>query len=284
MGVKRMAQEPNNKKSAPTGFAALWDKILSFLGLGDMEDREKKQFLREIKKSIKRSKFKFLKVNGDQVLPNLAKFFHQIYTTIGPAQSILANAANSDALKTIVIESQLPPDQIENVQKLGKQNISAQAQTIPLPELAEELKKTLVDLTASFNLERVKKINHIYNTILVFLDFISFNYYFMLKKFDAALPDKDFNYLPRFDSINGSYVIEDLKDFLEVYHFVGPNLPWDEVFEIFKFYKDLEVVSRGDWRKVLNNIDSAKRSGILLDLVRHLDQNPYYTSQHQATQ
>jgi formyltetrahydrofolate hydrolase len=27
---------------------------------------------------------------------------------------------------------------------------------------------------------------------------------------------------------------------------------------------------------VLNNIDSAKRSGILLDLVRHLDQNPYY--------
>jgi hypothetical protein len=46
-----------------------------FLGLGDIEDREKKQFLREIKKSIKRSKFKFLKVNGDQALPNLAKFF-----------------------------------------------------------------------------------------------------------------------------------------------------------------------------------------------------------------
>jgi hypothetical protein len=122
----------------------------------------------------------------------------------------------------------------------------------------------------------VKKINHIYNTILVFLDFIGFNFYFMLKKFDASLPDKDYAYIPRFDSISGSYIIEDLKDFLEVYHFVGPNLPWDEVFEIFKFYKDLEVVARGEWRKTLTAIDSAKRSGILLDLVRHLDQNPYY--------
>jgi hypothetical protein len=147
---------------------------------------------------------------------------------------------------------------------------------MPLPELAEEVKKVLVDLTASFNLERVKKINHIYNTILVFLDFIGFNFYFMLKKFDASLPDKDYAYIPRFDSISGSYIIEDLKDFLEVYHFVGPNLPWDEVFEIFKFYKDLEVVARGEWRKTLTAIDSAKRSGILLDLVRHLDQNPYY--------
>jgi hypothetical protein len=107
----------------------------------------------------------------------------------------------------------------------------------------------------------------------------------MLKKFDASLPDKDFTLIfPRFDSISGSYIIEDLKDFLEVYHFVGPNLPWDEVFEIFKFYKDLEVVARGDWRKTLTAIDSAKRSGILLDLVRHLDQNPYIQGKHQAPQ
>jgi hypothetical protein len=59
---------------------------------------------------------------------------------------------------------------------LIKKESPPRRKTMPLPELAEEVKKVLVDLTASFNLERVKKINHIYNTILVFLDFIGFNF------------------------------------------------------------------------------------------------------------
>jgi len=271
-----MAAEKKNKNPDKNPSPSLWDQILSFLGLGDNEDREKKQFLKEIKKSIKHSRYKFLKIPGDLVQPAFAKLFHELYKIIGPAQSLLQNAKSSEAIKTIVIESQLPADQIEAIGLLNKDKILEKANLVPVKELGEEVKKILVDLNGAFTMERVKKINHLYNTLLVFLDFLDFNYFFMLKKFDAGLPDKDFGYLPRFESISASYILEDLKDFLEVFYFVSINLPWEEVFDVLKYYKDVEVVPRDSWRKILSNLENIRKSGIFLDMIRHLDQNPYY--------
>jgi hypothetical protein len=43
------------------------------------------------------------------------------------------------------------------------------------------------------------------------VNFVNFDYYFLLKKFDSGIPERTFSYVPKFETIRGEYVLEDLK-------------------------------------------------------------------------
>ena len=266
-----MSEKANNPGERAGGFI---QKILSvFAGIGDPEG-EKKKLLKVIGKDLSRSKFKFYRPKGQEALPGLAKFFYEIYKTTAPAQVLLGNATASAALRSFVIESFLNKDQIELSERLTEAYIVERSKALTLKELQEEVKKCLTTFFAAFDGEISRQIDSAYNTLLSFINFVSFDYYFLLKKFDSSLMERSFSKSPRFDAINGEYVADDIQDFLEVFLPLDAEAEWKRIFEAFRAYRNTDVIQVDAWMKLLPAIAEVRKSGILEQIVRHVKRDP----------
>ncbi len=266
----------DGSSSSETKNESLLEKLVSLFMGGSDPEKEKRKLLREIGKELKKKKYKFYKPNSGEVEPAMAKFFYEIYKVIGPAQVMLENASSSSVLKSVIIDYSLSDDQIAIRDELSEENIRARAQEADTKTLAAELKDKLATFFAGFKGEKVREINGNYNLFLSFLQIVHFDYYFLLKKFDSGLPERDFNYNPKFDAINGEYVLDDLKDFLEILLVIDKDAQWDHLFEILKGYKNTEIVNRAAWKKALRSMYQAQRDGVFELIVKHLSKDPHY--------
>jgi hypothetical protein len=246
-----------------------------FSGLGDPEN-EKKKHLRAIAKDLSRARYKFYRPKGQEALPGLAKFFYELYKVTAPAQVLLANAAASGALRSFVIESFLNADQRAISERLTEASILERAKATQLPVLQEEIKRDMTSLFVVFDGETSKQIDSAYNTLLGFINFINFDYYFLLKKFDSGLPERSFGYRPKFETINGEYVADDLQDFLEVFGPLDLESDWLRIFAALKEYRKVDVVQPEVWSKLAPAAQEVKRSGVLDLIVRHLKKEPFW--------
>ncbi len=278
-----MAQTPARPASSgPKGKlqsdvpVSLLNRILTMLGMEPDPDRERKILLKELKTSLKKSKGRYFVASGDLVDTGLAKAFHEMYAVVGATRTLLDNASASNALKMIFIEQYLGAPQLALQEQLKEEAIRELAKSMPPDALALQVREAFAEFSAVLELETQKKIDARYNLFLVFMDFVEFNFYFMLKKFDSMLPENDFTYLPRWEAINGEYVVDDLKDFLTVSGGVSSEGDWESLFDILKAYKGIDVLSRANWKKMVTNLSALRRSGILLQLVQYLSQDPAY--------
>jgi hypothetical protein len=262
-----------SEQSSGGGF---FQRLIAIFTGGNDPEREKKRLLKDIAKSLNKQKYKFYKSKNHTVLSGLAQFFYRLYKLLGPAQVLLEHAESSGALKSILIESYLDERQKQQLERLHEDNIRAASEKTDVKTLASQLKEELVSFFSAFDSQKIKEINGTYNLVQVFLQLVNFDYYFLLKKFDSSLPERNFSYQPKFDSINGEYLSDDLKDFLSLLHLVDPDANWDLAFEVFKAYKGQDVVARAEWKKVLKAMVNVRNSNILLLIVKHIDQDPYY--------
>lgn len=264
---------PNVPASKPT--LTWWDSLLLFLGLGG-KDRERYLILKGIKNTLKSTGRKYFHVGPDMAEPALAKVFHEIYLAIGPAQYLFLNVQGSPALKNIVIEGCLTSEARELLNSLEEEAIVGLFNQMPLDKVMEQVQQNLTQYMAFFTPEVVRKIEGRYYLLNLFLDLLKFNFYFFLKKFDSHLPERDFNYRPKFERIHGTYIADDLKDFWEV----GAHLPvqadWDGVFDALKAYKNIEPVNRGWWKKVLGHFEMLQRTDLIPLIIQHVTQDPTY--------
>jgi hypothetical protein len=255
---------------------SLFERLLGMLLGADDEERQKRRQLKGIAKALKKSRHKFYKPRGEEAQPALAKFLHDIYRTVGPAQTLLQNAESSAALKGMVIDTYLTDDQRKQRAAFEEDSIREQAKVKDTGELKEYLKSAMVNFFGSFDTKTVKEINATYSNIRLLINFVRFDYYFLLRKFDSALPEDDFAYKPNFDSVQAEYVSDDLKDFLEVAYPLDRQQNWDAVFDALRAYKGVETVSRADWKKVLSQVEDVLKSNVLTMIVQHADQDPFF--------
>jgi len=256
----------------PGGFL---QKLLSAFSGGGTE-AEKKKLLRGIAKDLSRSRYKFYKPKGQEALTGMAKFFYEVYKIAAPAQVLLGNAASSGALRSFVIESYLTPEQCELSERLTEAYIIERAQTLSLAQVQEETKRNLTSFFVVFDGEMSKQIDDAYNTLIALVNFVGFDYYFLLKKFDSSMPERSFSYKPKFDAINGEYVVDDLQDFLEVFAALDFETDWPRIFGALKEYKKVDVVSVDAWGKFAAAAAELRKSEILAQIVRHLKDDPYW--------
>jgi hypothetical protein len=246
-----------------------------FSGIGDPEVEKKRQ-LRIIAKELNRSRYKFYRPKGQEALPGLAKFFYEVYKITAPAQVLLENAASSGALRAFVIESFLSSEQRELAERLTEASILERAKNIQLATLQEEIKRDMTSFFVIFDGETSKQIDAAYNTILEFINFVNFDYYFLLKKFDSGIPERSFSYKPKFEIINGEYVLDDIQDFLEVFIPLDLESDWMRIFAALKEYRKVDVVQAEMWNKLAPAASEVKKSGVLDQIVRHLKKDPYW--------
>jgi hypothetical protein len=237
---------------------------------------EKKKMIRDIEKMLKKMHQKFYAPKNSQALPNLAKYFYEFYKTLGPAHSIIQQADSSEALKMIIIESFLKEEQVEMKNRFSEESIRERVRYTDPKKLAEEVKEELITFFAAFDAEKIKVINSNYSFLRQFLNLAHFDYFFLLKKFDSNLPEGNFFYKPNFDTINGEYIVDEMKDFLDIVLAFDKPVEWDPILDVLKDYKGVEVASRNGWKKLLQKMMELQRTKIFDYIIKHIDGDPYY--------
>ena len=259
-----------------TGPTTLFERLFSSLLGGNDTERQKRRQLKIIAKRLSRSRYKYYKPRTELALPGLARFFLDIYKVIGPAQKLLHNARESKALQQIVIEHFFTDEQRAMRENLYEESLRELAESKEPKELAAAAKAQLQQFYASFETATIRRINAASQLMQRMFDLVSFDYFFVLRKFDGSFPEDGFNASPKFDAINATYVCDDLKDFLEVLQPLPKTGDWDAVLEILKEYRNVDVVNRSAWKKLLGTLDSVRRSDVLADIVRHAEKDPWF--------
>ena len=275
MSQQSASADAGSSDSSSEGGNFLQRIVAAIFGGGDPE-REKKRLLKQIGKNISKNRYKFFKPRSDEALPALARFFYEIYKVVGPAQNLLQNAEESAGLREIVIDEHLTDEEKALRQGIAPDVIRELASNKQAKDLADAVKQRISKYYAVFNAEKLKSINETFRRIQVFLRFVHFDYFFVVRKFDSAVTENNFTYKPRFDSISGEYIGDDIKDFLEVMLLVDKNADWNKVFDILNVYKGIDVLNRNAWSKLLGGMDSVRSAGILPLIVQYVDKDPYY--------
>lgn len=253
---------------------AIVERILTFFsGSGDPE-AEKRKILKQIGRDLSKHKYKFYKPRGDEVLPLFAKLFYDTYKIVAPSQVFLQNAEKSAQLKQLVIDSFLDKRMLDLQERLSDDSIKERAKTTNTRDLSQQLKDDLISFFAGFDSSRSRSIDECYNLILSFTQFVNFDYFFLLKKFDSNLTERNFTYHPKFEAIRADYVSEDIKDFLEVLYGLDADHDWKAAFAVLKLYKGVDMVAPDQWPRLLSLLRDVKRSGVLELMVRHIDKAP----------
>jgi hypothetical protein len=250
------------------------EKLMSIFGMND-PDAEKKRLVKAIGKSVARSRYRFYKPKSQEALPGLAKFFYETYRIIAPAQIILSNAAQSGVLRTFVIETFLTKEQKAVSERMTEAYIQEKAATMSVKQLQELLKQDMVSYFASFDAEKTSQIDNAYTTLLSFINFMNFDYFFLLKKFDSNISERNFTYNPRFDSISGDYIADDLHDFLEVFLPLDLDADWKKIFAALKEYRNMDVIQVDAWIKLCGALKEVRQSTILEQIIQHVRKDPY---------
>lgn len=265
--------QDGNQRSAPeTG--GFFQKLLSIFSGGD-PDAEKKRLVRNIGKDLAHSRYRFYRPKSGEALPALARLFYETYKVIAPSQVLLNNAAQSGVLKAFVIESFLSKEQRELSERLTDAYITEKSATMPVKELQEMVKHDMISFFSVFDAEKSAQIDNAYSTLLSFINFINFDFFFLLKKFDSNVTERSFVYNPKWDTISGDYVADDLHDFLELFLPLNLGADWKRIFTALKEYRNMDVIQVDAWTKLAIALKDVRSSSVLEQIVRHIKRDPY---------
>lgn len=240
---------------------------------------EKRRALKLIAKQIGKSKYKFYKCQQNQVQPAMAKWFYDLYKVLSPAQALLSTPQAVNALKNCIIDYSLSEKQKERAEALADESISQRAATMPIKELSKQVNNDLTSLISDFDQNKIASINNLYSLFLSFCSFVTFDYYFLLKKFDSSFHERDFSSPISFQAIKGDYIVDDLKDFMAVAWPLRSKANWPAMFKFIKEYKSNEIFPSSLWNKILSRISDIRSSEILEQIVAYVTENPDYKFQ-----
>lgn len=269
-----MRKNGNLKNKDSTQEMSFFQLLLEKLFHRGGEDAEKRRQLRLIAKEISKSKYKFYKPSTGEVLPSLGKVFFLLYKTVGPVQLLFQNTSVSKVLKNLVIELSLSPEQVSALSSLQEEKLLERSQTVPVKNMIQEAKNAIRIVSAEFTSEKSATIDKIYSELLAFVNFANFDFFFLLKKLNPSLVERNFTVVPHFEAGRADHVVDDLRDFVAVAYGLPTDCDWAPVFQVLKTYKGVEPVMPAAWTKVLSIVKELKRSGILELMVRHISQNP----------
>ena len=240
----------------------------------------KKRQLKSIAKDLSKCKYKYYKFQTNEILPPFGKLFYDIYKIIAPAQIMFQNNKNKNIYKSWVIDYSMTKEELEAVYELSEEKLAEKARSMPLKELESSVLQAYSKVSASFDTVKIQKIDALYTKLLQFISFCCFDYYFVLKKFDSNLREREFSIPPKLDSIRGEYLADDIKDFASV-AFSIPHAPaeWSDVFAMLKDRKDVLPIAAGTWNKILNRLKDLRNTNTLDMMIQLITENPEYATQ-----
>jgi hypothetical protein len=267
---------------------SFWKWVLFFIPFGENAEKKKKRQLKQIKKELKRNTYnRFFKVKTREFQPALAKFLYDIYKITAAAQVFMQGAMSSGRMKDLVVCFVAAEN--EELSKLltalSEDAIEGQSEAAPVAELSRQLWEKLDALSVCLSTpDNAKRVIKLYNMVNAFVQFVSFDIFFIIKKFDPEMQERSFARQPHFVPVGVRSLIENIKDFIEVSRPVHPDQDWPVVLEIIKAYKGgTDVISDVRWANLLEQVEAVWGSQILELIVRHVEQNPLWESKYKIS-
>ncbi len=267
---------PPGQSRAAAPRRGLFARFLAlFTDLGDPE-WEKRRQLKLIERQLHASRQRFYNPRRSQVLPGLAVFFHGIYKVLAPARTLIGRAESSNLLRTLLIESSLSESQKRLHADLQDEAIAERSRRAAGADVGAEVKADLEAFVAGFDAEKIRAINLAYGHLMALLDLVHFDFYFFLRKFDSTLPEANFTVSPHFAAIDAGYVVEDLRELWDCILALDATAEWNPLLEVLKSYRDVEIIPRDGWKRVLQAVTQLKRSRLLELIIKHAEGDPGY--------
>lgn len=257
------------------GDSNFFSKLFTSLFASNDPEAQKKRMLKNIAKDLSKTKFHFYKASSHEVLPALGKFFYDIYKVIAPAQ-IMFQSTSLPALKTATVDAMLSDKQRELLATITEEAINEMAKTKPIKEVSELVSENARNFSLEFENGKRTQIDDLFNRLNLFRNFCSYDFYFTLKKFDNTIRERNFDMTPHFNTINGTYIAEDLKNFIAVAWALPFDNNWDDMFKLLKTIKGVEPVTAGVWKKVMSRLRLLKDQHVFEMMVKHITEQPDY--------
>lgn len=262
---------PDNAKQE-TQKESFFQTLLSSIFKSSNPEAEKKRKLKALAKTISKSKFHgFYKPGSVEMMGPYGKLIFDIYKTISPAQTLIRNTQNPAIFKRQIINYCLSENQVSLLDQLDEQKILEMARKIEYAQLNKDVEQKLQQFINEFDENRASKVDNLYKAFSIFSDFVSFDYYMILKKYDSTYKEYSLDAAPRLEKVNAEYVVDDTKDFLSVaYAITDPSIDWNGLFTMLKDTQSRELVSLGNWKKIIARISSIQSSKSLDMIIQHI--------------
>lgn len=257
---------------------SFFQKFFGSLFSGNDPEAEKKRLLKSISKNLSHTGYKFYKVASDQILPGFGKFFYDMYKIISPAQLFFQNQQNPAFYKNMVIEYSLSEKQKQLSENFSEESIATLSKNLPFEQLKKKIKTDLGNFTGEFDSNKVSAIDSLYTKLLSFRSFCTYDFYFMLKKFDSTLRESDFSRTPHLEPIDASYIADDLKDFVSIICSMPLNEDWSDVILLFKSQRGIEPVKQNQWNKIVQKLRQLRDSRIFDMIIQLTTKDPSYAT------
>ena len=252
-----------------------FSNLISQLFGGNTAEAIKKKQLKSIAKDLSKTKFHFYKYNTNTADPSMAKFFYEIYKAIAPAQAMLTNAT-PNLLKNMVLSASISDEGKEILEGLTEESIKNLAANMPIKELQKKVRQEMDVFMSEFTNAKIRSVDNIYMRMIQFDAFCKYDFYFLLKKFNNTIRERNFDVAPSFNQVSGTYIAEDLKNFMAVAWALPLDNSWDELFALFKKARGVELIQANTWKKVVSRLRTLKDRRVLEMMVQLITENPSY--------
>lgn len=248
----------------------------SLLGGKDADATKKKQ-LKNIAKTLSKTRFKFYKASSDQALPLMGKFFFDLYKALSSCQTLFNGQQNPNYYKNIVINTCLSDAQKASAENISEEAIQEASKSMDFKQLKEKVKGDMAIFSGEFDQAKIQQIDGLYQKLLIFKSFCTFDYFFVLKKFDSSIRENEFNKTPKFNPIDASYIAEDLKDFLTILYSLPLGEDWSDLMQLLKTMRGgSEPIKANQWVKISSRLTQLKASRVFEMIIQLTTKDPLY--------
>ena len=257
------------------------EALLSFLFTRSgtkLHDRQLRLRLRSISRLLTKSRTDFYNPRTKVVATSMAKLLFSIYKEVWFLQDTLHRAKTSRHLQTVVIWAYLKAEQREFYKTLNLKYIAQLAKHESVPALTAIVDRNLNAFCTGFDPVTSRNIIGLFNRVHDFIQMTTFDYYYILRKFDPHIPEHIHSYQPTFHAIKGHHISNLLKDFLEV---IRPMATFGEdwlihVSRIFNRYAGAEIIATKQWYTLIKSLTKLVHSDVLISIIRHIDSDTNY--------
>ncbi len=213
----------------------VFDKFIEFITGFSSEERVKIRKLKDINKKLKHLKFKFYNNKKDLISDTFLYYIYDLYRLSQNFTKYINIKTHSKSIKLILFEIFSTDKQKKFLEKFEKGLINEKIKKgDDKKAVISQIQNDLNEYISSFSKEISNKINVSYNQIEDLSNIITYDWFFLLHKFDSEITESNFNYKPNFEDIEGKYIIDELvviNDYIESIDF---DREWKYVYEYIK--------------------------------------------------
>jgi hypothetical protein len=255
---------------------SFWRSLFAFLFRNNSPEAVKKRTLKAIAKQIRFTPHsKFYRAKTRELTPLCAKFFYDTYKTVSLAQRTLPALLKSAVLRTLILEYYLGQEILKKFESFSPENIAERAKTTNPKHLMEELRTEFDSLQDTIKADIKIQIDSCYNLILSLGQFVSFDFYVLLKRFEFSGREHSFNTVPNFTNCKADTAITMLQDFVDYVAALDPSRDWKTALRLFKSCRNgSDLIVEDHWLKLLYQFQEILHSGIFRLIIQHVTENP----------